>query len=55
MFRTPARDVHVHVWPEGSAEARAYLLLRERLRADARDRELYAQTKRGSPGGAGRT
>ncbi len=46
MFRTPARDVHVHVWPEGSTEARAYLLLRDRLRADARDRELYAQAKR---------
>ena len=46
VFRTPARDVHVHVWPAGSAEARAYLVLRDRLRADALDRELYARTKR---------
>jgi GrpB-like predicted nucleotidyltransferase (UPF0157 family) len=46
MFRTSARDVHVHVWASGSAEVRDYLLLRDRLRADPRDRERYEQVKR---------
>ena len=40
MFRTPAHDVHVHVWPAGSAEAYDYLLLRDRLRKHAGDRPL---------------
>jgi GrpB-like predicted nucleotidyltransferase (UPF0157 family) len=46
MFRTPARDVHVHIWPTDSAEASAYLILLDWLRAHADDRELYAQVKR---------
>jgi GrpB-like predicted nucleotidyltransferase (UPF0157 family) len=46
MFRTPAKDVHVHVFSPGSQEIERYLLLRERLREDERDRELYARTKR---------
>ena len=46
MFRAPARDVHVHVWPVGSAEVAAYLLLRDRLRSHPDERELYARTKR---------
>ena len=46
MFRTPAKDVHVHVFSAGSPEIESYLLLRDRLREDARDRELYARTKR---------
>jgi len=46
MFRTPAKDVHVHVFSEGSPEIDRYLLLRERLREDKGDRELYARTKR---------
>jgi GrpB-like predicted nucleotidyltransferase (UPF0157 family) len=50
MFRTPARDAHVHVWPAGSPEAAAYLTLRDRLRADADDRELYAAAKRALAG-----
>ena len=46
MFRTPAKDVHVHVFSAGSPEIERYLLLRDRLRQNEGDRELYAQTKR---------
>jgi GrpB-like predicted nucleotidyltransferase (UPF0157 family) len=46
MFRTPKKDVHVHAFSAGSAEIDRYLLLRERLREDRGDRELYARTKR---------
>jgi GrpB-like predicted nucleotidyltransferase (UPF0157 family) len=46
MFRTPEKDVHVHVYSSGSPEIGRYLLLRDRLRADEGDRELYARTKR---------
>ncbi|WP_236007225.1 GrpB family protein [Clavibacter zhangzhiyongii] len=41
LVRTPARDVHVHVYEDGDAAVEAYLLLRDRLRADPADRELY--------------
>ena len=47
MFRTPAKDVHVHVFSPGSAEIERYLLLRDHLRENEEDRELYARTKRG--------
>jgi GrpB-like predicted nucleotidyltransferase (UPF0157 family) len=46
MVRTPARDVHVHVYEPGRQEVRDYLDLRDWLRVDAEDRELYAATKR---------
>ena len=46
MLRTPARDVHVHVFAADSPEVERYLLLRDRLRRDQADRELYAATKR---------
>ena len=46
MFRTPEKDVHVHVYSKGSKEIERYLLLRDRLREDERDRKLYAKTKR---------
>jgi len=46
LVRTPARDVHVHVYEEGDPAVEAYLLLRDRLRTDADDRELYERTKR---------
>ncbi len=32
MFRTPEKDVHVHVYSAGSPEIERYLLLRDRLR-----------------------
>ena len=46
MFRTPDKDVHVHVFSAGSPEIERYLLLRERLCEHEGDRELYARTKR---------
>lgn len=46
MLRTPARDVHVHVFAADSPEVERNLLLRDRLRRDDADRELYAATKR---------
>ena len=46
MLRTPARDLHLHVFPAGSCEIERYLLLRERLRHEPRERELYEKTKR---------
>ena len=46
MFRTPARDVHVHVWTAGSDEEARLVLFRDRLRAHAADREEYERTKR---------
>ncbi|WP_019145570.1 GrpB family protein [Aeromicrobium massiliense] len=46
LVRTPARDVHVHVLAVGDPAADDYLLLRDQLRADAGDRDLYERTKR---------
>jgi GrpB-like predicted nucleotidyltransferase (UPF0157 family) len=46
MLRPPARDVHLHVYEPDRAEVRDYLDLRDWLRVDAADRELYAMTKR---------
>jgi GrpB-like predicted nucleotidyltransferase (UPF0157 family) len=45
MFRTPGRDVHLHVYEPDSPEV-ADLDLRDRLRHSADDRALYAATKR---------
>jgi GrpB-like predicted nucleotidyltransferase (UPF0157 family) len=46
MVRTPARDVHVHILGVGDDAAHDYLLLRNHLRADFEDRDLYERTKR---------
>jgi GrpB-like predicted nucleotidyltransferase (UPF0157 family) len=46
MFRTPEKDVHVHVYSTGSEEIGRYLLLRDRLRQNEGERQLYARTKR---------
>ena len=46
LVRTPARDVHAHVYEEGDPAVEAYLLLRDRLRAVPAERELYERTKR---------
>jgi len=46
LVRTPARDVHVHIFERGDEAVEKYLLFRDRLRSDAADRELYARTKR---------
>jgi len=46
MFRTPERDVHVHVWPSGSPSIATDLAFRDRLRASPEDRAAYEALKR---------
>ncbi|MDN3905799.1 GrpB family protein [Arthrobacter sp. YD2] len=46
LVRTPARDVHVHLYERGDHAVEEYLLLRDHLRANAADRALYESTKR---------
>ena len=46
MFRTPERDVHVHVYQPRASAVTDYLDLRDWLRRSALDRTLYAETKR---------
>jgi len=46
MFRTPQRDVHIHVFSAGSPEIERHLIFRRRLRTNADDRARYEQTKR---------
>lgn len=45
LVRTPERDVHVHILEVTNPALETYLVFRDRLRADAADRELYAHTK----------
>ncbi len=46
MFRTPGRDVHVHVWKAGSDDEQRHLVFRDRLRASPDDRVEYEEVKR---------
>jgi GrpB-like predicted nucleotidyltransferase (UPF0157 family) len=46
MFRSPQRDVHVHVWREGSVSQREQLVFRDWLRVNTEDRMLYESVKR---------
>jgi GrpB-like predicted nucleotidyltransferase (UPF0157 family) len=46
MFRTPGRDVHIHVYPSGDQAIGDYLDLRDWLRVDESDRALYEGVKR---------
>jgi GrpB-like predicted nucleotidyltransferase (UPF0157 family) len=46
MFRTPERDVHVHVYSTGCSEIQRNLLFRNRLRRNIEDRNRYEQVKR---------
>lgn len=46
MFRTPAKDVHIHVFSLGSTEIERYLIFRDRLRTNAHDRNVYEDMKR---------
>jgi GrpB-like predicted nucleotidyltransferase (UPF0157 family) len=46
MFRTPERDVNVHLWAEGDDEVSKYLLFRDWLRIASDDRARYADRKR---------
>jgi GrpB-like predicted nucleotidyltransferase (UPF0157 family) len=46
MFRTPARDVHVHLWASTSPEVPRYLAFRDQLRRSFDDRLAYERLKR---------
>lgn len=46
MFRTPGKDVHVHLYEPGHHSVADYLDLRDWLRLDQADRDLYAGAKR---------
>lgn len=46
LVRTPAHDVHVHLYEHNDPAVSDYLLLRDHLRSDAGDRALYEGTKR---------
>ncbi len=46
LVRTEQRDVHIHVLEPDHPAVADYLLLRDHLRADRADRELYEATKR---------
>jgi GrpB-like predicted nucleotidyltransferase (UPF0157 family) len=45
MFRTPAKDVHVHLW-SAPDEIERHLTFRDWLRRNQADRQLYERTKR---------
>ncbi|MGB8508973.1 MAG: GrpB family protein [Pyrinomonadaceae bacterium] len=46
MFRTPERDVHIHIYSTGCPEIERTLTFRDRLRQNIGDRLRYEQTKR---------
>jgi GrpB-like predicted nucleotidyltransferase (UPF0157 family) len=46
LVRTPARDVHVHLYERDDPAVADYLLLRDHLRSHPDDRALYETTKR---------
>jgi GrpB-like predicted nucleotidyltransferase (UPF0157 family) len=46
MVRTPKKHVHVHIFSTGSREGERLLLMRDHLRHDKADRDLYASIKR---------
>ena len=46
MFRTPEKDVHIHVYSAGCPEIQRNLIFRDRLRRNVHDRLRYEQTKR---------
>lgn len=46
MFRTPEKDVHIHIYSVGCPEIERNLTFRDRLRRNIEDRRRYEQTKR---------
>ncbi len=46
MFRTPAKDVHVHIWMAGGEDEDRHVLFRDWLRANPADRQEYERLKR---------
>ena len=47
MFKGPDTEVNLHVFSSGCAETGRMLMLRDWLRTNASDRDLYARTKLG--------
>ena len=45
-FRTPERDVNLHVWGDDDPEVERHLVFRDHLRLNPNDRALYELTKR---------
>lgn len=46
MFRTPDRDVHVHLWRDSDPEVERHLRFRDQLRSSPEDRAAYERLKR---------
>ena len=46
MFRTPQRDVHVHIWRDTNPDVTRHLRFRDRLRQSPEDRQADEQLKR---------
>ena len=46
MFRTPEKDVHIHVYSQGCPENDRYLVFRDYLRANPDIRDQYAVLKK---------
>ncbi len=46
MYRTPKRDVQVHVWTADSDDERRHLVFRDHLRTNTKAREDYERVKR---------
>jgi GrpB-like predicted nucleotidyltransferase (UPF0157 family)/GNAT superfamily N-acetyltransferase len=46
LFKGPDTDINLHTFSDGSPEIDRMLMLRDWLRANPADRQLYAQTKR---------
>lgn len=45
MFRTPAKDVHIHIYSTDCPEIERNLIFRDRLRCNIDDRRRYEQIK----------
>jgi GrpB-like predicted nucleotidyltransferase (UPF0157 family) len=46
LFKGPDTNINLHVFTQGSEEIRKTLMLRDWLRTNKADRELYARSKR---------
>jgi GrpB-like predicted nucleotidyltransferase (UPF0157 family) len=46
VVRTPEKDAHICVFSSGCKEIERHLIFRDRLRANASERDIYAETKR---------
>lgn len=55
MFRTPEKDVHIHIYSAGCREIQRNLTFRDRLRRDSGDKCRYERTKRELAAKSGRT